>query len=111
MSVQPFPLYNELKDKVKGLKPLSEDDFQLLGQQISGLSAEEQQVVSAIILHHLVLELDGKKGKAGKDLKGASSKIPYRGKTFAVGKGAMWKFSNLPDELNLILSVYIRSTN
>ena len=89
-----FPLYDSLKTTCNKNKVLI--DIGTLCTSIGNFPIEHSNIIFLLIFHHFDINVKNKK-----------TKLPYRGKSFLGGKGAMFVINNLPKELMLILNRYI----
>lgn len=95
--MQSFPLFESLSKLADDKK-----EFNLVEicTKISKLNDEQQENIAAFIYHYSLLE----------KIKLKKNTIPYNGKTINDSKiGVMFTFSNLPEQLQQIISYYVTS--
>lgn len=100
----PFPAYDALLAKV-GNTPYDENslDLKKVASAINHLdeNGEELSVIYALMIRHFLNEAKDKVRKQ-------NNVILYNGKTFDIGKGLMYTFTQLPPLLQQIIVQYMR---
>ncbi len=86
-------------------------EWQQICNTINDLPKEHTTVIYVLILHHYFLEsstkLDQQSIVSSLELKLRSKSLPFNGKTFDNGKGAMYTVEKLPAPLRHIISAYV----
>jgi hypothetical protein len=95
-----FPLYDELVKKAQGQAPPAD-----VWNYMMNLPPEPTEVVFALIWHYATLH-------AALPVQARTAKrftLPYQGKLFEGGKGAVFRLDDLPTDLKAVLGFYVAS--
>lgn len=101
-----FPLYDQLRQLVIDSPSKAVPDWPRLNAVCAQLPDTNRETIYALILHHH--QLHGQEGRQRRVQK--ATLIPYGGKTFENGKGALFDIDasqSLPSELQSIIAAYI----
>lgn len=104
--VTPFPLYDQLAQRVQAAKHgnqgPSTDDWLSWSALIAELPDQHLRFLFALIIHYHETECQLR------NRGDQSVLVPYGGKTFDVGKGVLYQGNNLPIPLQWIIGEYLR---
>lgn len=112
----PFPLYDALVAKI-GTTPYNETELDLkkIASAINHLpeSGEELGIIYALMIRHSIVETQSLRREPNPTIRldrknDRNNLILYNGKTFDIGKGLMYSFSQLPPLLQQIIVQYVR---
>jgi len=95
-----FPLYDELVKRAEGQTAPAD-----VWNYMMNLPPEPTEVVFALIWHYAALH-------GALPVQVRTSKrfaLPYQGKLFEGGKGAIFRLEDLPTDLKAVLAVYVAS--
>ena len=103
-------IYQRLQDKSSTLDDdLISKNWSHICAVINKLPSDHVHVIFLLILHHGITNNPSLTDRLTPSLKGKSRQIylPYSGKVLDSGKGAIYKMSSLPPDLQKIIHTYI----
>jgi hypothetical protein len=96
-----FPLYEHLVSISTTVKPD-------MWKYVSNLALEEAEIVFVLIYHYYLLHTPNKTLVVANNTTNKSKQpVPYGGKVFDQGKGAVFQINEFPEELQKIISNYL----